>query len=102
MEELVFLAFFVFGIILSGLVLWKVFDMVRNSIKKNKGKYEDNKFDRLAKAFIEHRKDTDRRLENIETILSSDAPDSEPEPLDKPDKTIGKKHPRNTSNIEVT
>lgn len=109
MEEFIFFVMFVvFVSTLGGLVLWKIFDIVRNSIKKNKAKYEDDKFDRLAKSFIEHRKSTDRRLENIEAIISREGLHRNQNTLHKPPKPIGAKenkpslHSSKTSDIEVT
>jgi hypothetical protein len=70
MEEIVALIFIIFGTVLGGLILWKIFDVVRSSITKNKLGYDEDKFDRLAKAFIQHRNDTEKRLQNIEAIVT--------------------------------
>lgn len=70
MEELVGIILLTFATIFGGIIMWKFFDIVRNSIKKNKEKFDDERFDRLAKAFIQHRKKTDKRLENIEAIIT--------------------------------
>lgn len=66
MEDVIGLIVITFCTIFAGIVMWKFFDVVRNSIKKNNPGFDEDKFDRLAKAFIEYRKETDRRLERIE------------------------------------
>lgn len=71
-EFTVFFLIVTFFTILGGLALWKIFDMVRNSIRKKKGTYDEESFDRMAQAFIQFRKDTNRRLENIETVIASE------------------------------
>ncbi len=69
MEEVIGLIIITFGTIFGGILMWKFFDIVRTSIKKNKAGFDEDKFDRLAKAFIEYRKDTDKRLERIEAAF---------------------------------
>jgi hypothetical protein len=70
MEKIFALFLLIFAASLGALVLWKLFDITRNSIKKSKASYDEERFDKLAKAFIQHRKDTDKRFQNIETILT--------------------------------
>lgn len=72
MEELVAIIFLMFGTIFGAILMWKFFDMVRNSIRRNRSNHDGERFERLARAFIDHRRETDRRLQNIETILSED------------------------------
>ena len=71
-DSIIGLFLLIFCTSIAALILWKLFDITRNSIKKNKPSYDEDRFDKLAKAFIRHRKKTDRRLENIETILTED------------------------------
>lgn len=73
MEDFIFFVMFVAFVSGVGLlILWKLFDVTRNSIKKNKDSYDKDQFDRLAKAFIEYRKNTNKRLENIEAIITGE------------------------------
>lgn len=72
MEFLVPLLILSFFTVLGGLVLWKIFDIVRTSIHKDKGMYDQESFERMAQAFINHKKETEQRLRNIETALSGE------------------------------
>lgn len=74
MDEFIALLFVVFCSTIGLLILWKLFDITRNSIKKNKNSYNQDQFEKLAKAFIQYRKDNDKRLQNIETILTEEKP----------------------------
>jgi predicted PurR-regulated permease PerM len=67
-----FIMFVVFVSGLGGLVLWKIFDLVRNSINKNESSHSEERFDRLAKAFIKHKKQMEQRMQNIEAIIADE------------------------------
>ena len=69
MEGLIQLILVCFGTILGSLFLWKVFDMVRSSINKNKDIPEEQ-FNRLARAFVEHKKEMTDRVQNLEAIVA--------------------------------
>lgn len=88
MEEIFVLILMTFGTVFGGIIMWKFFDIVRNSINKNKGKYDDERFDRLAKAFIQHRKKTEKRLENIEAIITGQQSGSSQKQVDQPYETL--------------
>src|SRR5699024_9825488 len=62
----------ILGIGLTVLLLWKVFDVVRTSNNKKSGNYDEELFEQLAQAFITHKKETERRLENIEAIITEE------------------------------
>jgi hypothetical protein len=66
------LLFLLFSTAIGCLILWKLFDVVRNSVNKNKTNFDDQSFDRLAKAFIKYRKETGKRLQNIEAIITEE------------------------------
>lgn len=63
-----------FGTVLGCMLLWKLATVIQNSIKKNKNTGYEESFDRLAHAFIQHKKDTDRRLQNIEAVIAEEEP----------------------------
>lgn len=71
-DILLFIAFFTFITTLGGLVLWKLFDMVKNSINKNKSIYDEETFERLAEAFIKHKKESEKRFQNLEAIIADE------------------------------
>ena len=68
MEGLIQLILVCFGTILGSLFLWKVFDMVRSSINKNKT-IPEKQFNRLARAFVEHKKEMTERVQDLEAIV---------------------------------
>lgn len=88
MEEIFVLILMTFGTVFGGIIMWKFFDIVRNSINKNKEKFDNERFDRLAKAFIQHRKKTEKRLENIEAIITGQQSGSTPKQVDQPYETL--------------
>ena len=54
---------------LTGYIFMNIFKLIRSWIGGNSDVDEET-FNRLAKAFMEHKKDTQRRLENLEAIAS--------------------------------
>lgn len=64
----------VFGTILTGVIFWKVFDVIKAWINRDKSSIDEEQFERMARAFIQHKKDTERRLKNLETIVTDDKP----------------------------
>ncbi|HKK45066.1 MAG TPA: hypothetical protein VJ964_06060 [Balneolaceae bacterium] len=50
----------------------KIAGLIKSWINRGKSNLDDETFDRLAKAFMQHRKDTDRRLQKLEAILSDE------------------------------
>lgn len=89
MGDLIALLLLAFGTALGALLLWKLFDMVRSSINKNKEAIPAEQFNRLARAFVEHKKEMTKRVQHLEAIIadsdhntdksleSIEAPDSE-------------------------
>lgn len=69
MIQLIALILIGFGTVLGCLVLWKVFDIVRSSIKENKTSITEKDFDRLAKAFIQHKKKMQKRVKHLESVI---------------------------------
>jgi|GEM_PF-500780 hypothetical protein len=66
----------VFGTLLVGYAFGKIVGLIKAWINRGNSSYDDEKIDRIAKAFIQHKKDTDRRLQNIEAIVTEDRPAS--------------------------
>ena len=60
------------GIALVGYVFAKITGLISSWINRNKGGVPDEEFDRLARAFMEHKKDTQRRLKNLEAIIADE------------------------------
>lgn len=79
MEELVALIFIGFGTIFGCLVLWKLYHTIKSSIQKDQPSISEDDFDRLARAFIQHRKKINNRVQNIEAIIAHDDNISVPE-----------------------
>ncbi|NGP87314.1 hypothetical protein [Fodinibius halophilus] len=78
MDTLVALILIGFGTFLGGLIMWKLFDMVRSSINKNKKTSIDAEdFDRLARAFVQHKKKMEQRMNNIERAIAEKKDSSE-------------------------
>src|SRR5680860_1065781 len=66
----------IFGSIFAIIVVIKLIGLAKTWINRNNASYNEETFDRLAKAFIKHKKETDRRLQNIEAIVTDDEPKS--------------------------
>lgn len=62
----------VFGTTLTGYIFGKFIGLIKAWINRNNASYDEEKFERLAKAFIQHKKDTDRRFQNLEAIATGD------------------------------
>lgn len=82
----------VLGVGLFGFIVAKVTGVIRAWIERDKGVYNEEAFQRLAKAFMEHKKNTERRLQNVEAIIADEDSGSEAgtdsKQLSEPHKTI--------------
>lgn len=58
------------GIALVGYIFAKIVDLIKAWINRNNTSITEQDFDRLAKAFMEHKKDTKRRIQNLEAIIA--------------------------------
>lgn len=66
----------------------KITGLIKSWLNHNKG-IEEETFERLARAFMQHKKDTDRRLKNLEAIVADDeATGKSDKQLQEPHKTI--------------
>lgn len=72
MQILIPITGIVFGTLLVGYVFGKIVGLIKAWINRKDGSYDEEKIDRMAKAFIKHRKDTERRLQNLEAILTEE------------------------------
>lgn len=54
---------------LSGYIFMNIFKLIRSWVGGN-SEIDEESFNRLAKAFMEHKKDTERRLKHLEAIAS--------------------------------
>lgn len=61
---------------LAGYIFMNIFKLIRSWVGGNSDVDEES-FNRLAKAFMEHKKDTERRLQHLEAIASEDDTKSE-------------------------
>lgn len=57
---------------LVGYLASKTFGLIKTWINRNKNSIPEEEFNRLAKAFMQYKKDTERRLRHLETIASED------------------------------
>lgn len=62
----------VMGVGLLGFVIAKVSGLVKAWIERDQNSYSDEAFNRLGKAFMEHKKMTERRLQNLEAIVADE------------------------------
>lgn len=62
----------VFGTVLTGYVIGKFIGLIKAWINRNNASYDEEKFERLAKAFIQHKKDAERRFQNLEAIVTNE------------------------------
>ena len=55
---------------LVGYLAAKTFGLIKTWINRNKNSIPEEEFERLAKAFVQHKKNTEQRLQNLEAIIS--------------------------------
>lgn len=58
--------------ILVGYLAAKTFGLIKTWISRNNNSISGEEFDRLAKAFMQYKKDSERRLRNLEAIISEE------------------------------
>lgn len=59
---------------LVGYLAAKTFGLIKAWINRNKSAIPEEEFDRLAKAFMQYRKDTERRIQHLEAIIADEEP----------------------------
>lgn len=55
---------------LFGYLSAKIFDLIKTWINRKNSGIPEEEFDRLARAFMDYKKDTQRRLKNLEAIIA--------------------------------
>lgn len=75
MNEDVIIVAIVFGSILGMIAIPMLINLAKKWIDRNNSSIPEEQFDRLAKAFMQHKKDTERRLQNLEVIISEGDPE---------------------------
>lgn len=80
----------VFGSIIGMITIPLLISLAKKWIDRNNSSYDEQKFERLAKAFIAYKKDSERRFQNLEAIITDDEPVSSKssKPLKENSKTI--------------
>ena len=66
----------VFGSILGMITIPMLFNLAKKWIDRNNNSYDEEAFERLAKAFIQYKKDSEQRFQNLEAIITDDEPTS--------------------------
>lgn len=72
----------------------KISGLIKSWINRGKSNLDDETFDRLAKAFMQHKRDTERRLQKLEAIVTDDKSKSgsgssqKPKQVEAPKKSI--------------
>lgn len=59
------------GVGLAGFIFYNIFKLIRTWMSGSNS-YDDETFERLARAFMQHKKETERRLQNLETIVTDE------------------------------
>lgn len=57
---------------LIGYLAAKTFGLIKTWINRKKSGIPEEEFNRLARAFMEHKKDTRRRIKNLEAIIADE------------------------------
>lgn len=79
---------------LVGFLAAKTFGLIKAWINRKNGGVTEEEFNRLARAFMEHKKDTQRRIQNLEAIISEEdstegvQQEKSPNQIEAPKKSI--------------
>lgn len=71
---------------LVGFLAAKTFGLIKAWINRNKGGVPEEEFNRLARAFMEHKKDSQRRIQNLEAIIADDDSLENPQNVEAPNQ----------------
>lgn len=80
-DELIVLI--VFGSIFGIVVVSQLISLAKKWIERNNSSFDEKAFDRLAKAFIKHKKESERRFQNLEAIVTEEEPAASQKSSDK-------------------
>lgn len=73
MSEDAIIVAIVFGSILGMIAIPMLINLAKKWIDRNNSSIPEESFNRLAKAFMEYKRSTERRLQNLEAIASEDS-----------------------------
>jgi len=77
MDENIIIVAIVFGSVVGIVALSLLFNLIKTTIKnKNNNTYDEEACERMAQAFIQYKKETTRRLENLEAIVTDEKAES--------------------------
>ncbi|MDZ7716620.1 MAG: hypothetical protein U5J95_10445 [Balneolaceae bacterium] len=76
---------FVITIVAIGCATGIITSWLKN--RRQAGGIDQEVFERLAKAFMRHKKDAERRIQNLEAIIADDT-DTSPTQIEEPKNTI--------------
>lgn len=72
-EEMVVALFaIVGGLAFTGYVFAKIVGLIKAWVDRNNSGIHADDFNRLAKAFMKHKKDSERRIQNLEAIIAGE------------------------------
>lgn len=93
-EMVVALVATVGGLAFTGYVFAKITGLIKSWINRNNSEIHIENFNRLAQAFMKHKKESERRIQNLEAIIVDDekefvSPSKEgPKKVDAPKQSI--------------
>lgn len=70
MEELIGLVAVLGGLGLGAFIFGSIFSLIRARINRNN--FDEEAFNRLARAFMKHKKESEQRIQNLEAIIAGD------------------------------
>ena len=74
----------VFGSILGMIAIPMLINLAKKWIDRKEGGVPEEEFNRLARAFMDYKKNTQRRLQNLEAIISDDEPAEQAQEQESP------------------
>lgn len=57
---------------LAAYIFGNIFKLIKTWLNRGSG-YDEETFERLARAFMQHKKDTERRIQNLEAIVADES-----------------------------
>jgi hypothetical protein len=73
---------------LVGYLATKIIDLIKAWVNRNSSGIPEENFNRLAQAFVEHKKETLKRLQNLEAIIAEEDSGTSTRQIEEPQKTI--------------
>ena len=71
----------------SAFVCTGIYKLIKMKMQKDSSGYDEETFERLAKAFMKYKKESEKRIQNLEAIIADDR-SSSPKQIDAPKDTI--------------